>query len=527
MYGREIGRGAYGTVYRSDLDPSKVTKAFREDSDNDVEQAFLTEVYIGHYLTACSNPYTPKLHKFSTKQHTITMDWAGKEISTVKWPSEATMYKAIRQFILAVASLGEAGLIHRDLKPQNVLWKEESEQLYIIDWGLGMVSGALLKDYKPSYVQTRWWRAPEVLLYDHTRSYSSKIDVWSMGIIILEILTGQTFEGMNKEEQLHHYFQVFGTPHDRGGLMTHSSFAVATRSIPFYSSSLTDLLKGVDAEIAGLLRTEILCLEPKTRISSEGLAKHPIVQSWAKDSNVVHPAHSLRPFSPTWPSKSTSITLRMFSIVFDWLLEVCLYFKADIRIFPLSCALIHRCLDAEPERDRSTLQRLACACLYLTSSFLCYPRLKAKDLVSVSLRAFTKEALLEEASKVLTLIPNLIEVQRGLPYSRVFDHQDFYDVPTFYLGALILLRDCIFRINHEAVDPQVALSLACHLLNPEVHPMPIHPFRPSKRPSLKALSTMSSSVKSSYLFTKKSLSGLDFERLKGLKSELVHDFFRS
>lgn len=520
MYGKEIGRGSYGAVYQSLLDPSKVTKAFlvHKIEDDCIEKAYLTEVYIGHYLTSLGNPYTPKIHDFSMKQRTITMDWAGKEICQVVWPSETVMYKAIRQFILAIASLGEAGLIHRDLKPENVLWNEETERLYIIDWGLGMVSGILAKEDKSSYIQTRWWRAPEVLLYDRTKSYSSKIDVWSMGIIILDILTGQTFKGRDASEQLRLYFKVFGTPRDKHGLMSHSSFMETTLGFPLYPPTLPDLLKGVDPEIGNLLQTEILCLEPKERISSERLAKHPVIQSWMKDPIV---PLSTRPFSPTWPSEASSIQPHILPIVFNWVLETCLYFKADICIFPLSCALFHRCLDADPKRRRSTLQRLASACLYLTFSFLGSPNVEVEHMVEMSNDDFTEEALLEEANNALAIVPNFIEVQRSLPISRLFQNRDAYDPPTFYLATLFLFRDCIFRLDHESVDPHIAISLACHLLNPDVHPMPGHPFLASTCSSLKLLQTMLPHC----FFTKKSPSQLEFERLKGLKSDLVRDFF--
>ena len=76
-------------------------------------------------------------------------------------------------------------LIHCDLKPENILIKSYSRcEVKVIDFG----SSCFLRDPHSSYVQSRSYRAPEVIL---GMSYGAKIDLWSLGAIIAELYTGE------------------------------------------------------------------------------------------------------------------------------------------------------------------------------------------------------------------------------------------------------------------------------------------------------------------------------------------------
>jgi len=75
-------------------------------------------------------------------------------------------------------------MIHCDLKPENVLVKSISKcEIKIIDFG----SSCFIQDHLSSYIQSRSYRAPEVIL---GCNYDYKIDIWSLGCIIAEIWTG-------------------------------------------------------------------------------------------------------------------------------------------------------------------------------------------------------------------------------------------------------------------------------------------------------------------------------------------------
>lgn len=84
----------------------------------------------------------------------------------------------------ALSYIHDLKLIHCDLKPENILIKSYSRsEIKVIDFG----SSCFIHDHLSSYVQSRSYRAPEVIL---GCSYDYKIDIWSLGCILAELLTG-------------------------------------------------------------------------------------------------------------------------------------------------------------------------------------------------------------------------------------------------------------------------------------------------------------------------------------------------
>ncbi|RWW32256.1 hypothetical protein BHE74_00030750 [Ensete ventricosum] len=88
------------------------------------------------------------------------------------------------QCLEALQFLHGLGLIHCDLKPENILIKSYSRcEVKVIDLG----SSCFETDHLCSYVQSRSYRAPEVIL---GLPYDKKIDIWSLGCILAELCTG-------------------------------------------------------------------------------------------------------------------------------------------------------------------------------------------------------------------------------------------------------------------------------------------------------------------------------------------------
>lgn len=94
-----------------------------------------------------------------------------------------------RQILVALRFVHKLGLVHSDVKPENILLGSYSRaQVKLIDFG----SSCYLTDRQSSYIQSRSYRAPEVIL---GLPYDGKIDVWSMGCVVAEMFTGEvTFQ---------------------------------------------------------------------------------------------------------------------------------------------------------------------------------------------------------------------------------------------------------------------------------------------------------------------------------------------
>lgn len=121
--------------------------------------------------------------------------------------------KLIRKFAqqllytLYFLSRSDVNIIHCDLKPENILLKHYRKSLIkVIDFG----SSCYIHKKMFKYIQSRFYRSPEVLL---GLPYSTTIDMWSFGCILVEMHTGlPLFDGKNERDQLWKIVQVLGMP---------------------------------------------------------------------------------------------------------------------------------------------------------------------------------------------------------------------------------------------------------------------------------------------------------------------------
>lgn len=111
------------------------------------------------------------------------------------------------QILCGVDFLHSHRIVHRDIKPQNILLSNDGT-LKLADFGLARIYdfNALLT----STVVTLWYRAPEVLL---GTTYATPVDMWSVGCIFAELFTRKPlFPGQYEVDQLAKIFEMLGTP---------------------------------------------------------------------------------------------------------------------------------------------------------------------------------------------------------------------------------------------------------------------------------------------------------------------------
>lgn len=113
--------------------------------------------------------------------------------------------KYIYQLLSALDHCHFNDIIHRDIKPQNIIYDEEHDLLKLIDFGQA-VTYATHRVLDPNFAATLLFRAPEALL---GKNYTKKIDVWAIGLVFYMMMTGQyLFTGNSPKEmldQISHY----------------------------------------------------------------------------------------------------------------------------------------------------------------------------------------------------------------------------------------------------------------------------------------------------------------------------------
>uniref|UniRef100_A0A8D2B4L7 non-specific serine/threonine protein kinase n=1 Tax=Sciurus vulgaris TaxID=55149 RepID=A0A8D2B4L7_SCIVU len=104
-----------------------------------------------------------------------------------KWLEESEARRYIRQLISAVEHLHRAGVVHRDLKIENLILDEDNN-IKLIDFGLSNCAGILgYSDPFSMQCGSPAYAAPELLAW---KKYGPKIDVWSIGVNMYAMLTG-------------------------------------------------------------------------------------------------------------------------------------------------------------------------------------------------------------------------------------------------------------------------------------------------------------------------------------------------
>lgn len=290
---REMGSGAYGVVI----------SAADEISGETVAIKLVTRVFEKIQLAKRALREITLLRHFANHENitglidvdAISPDF--NEIYIFMEPMEADLHQIIKsgqhltnehvqyflyQILRGMKYVHSASVIHRDLKPGNLLVNADCE-LKICDFGLSRGFDARPDEYAShltEYVATRWYRAPEIMLA--FRRYNTAIDVWSIGCILAELLLGKPlFKGKDYVDQLNKVLDVLGTPDESVIRKIGSDKAQAyVRSLPSKKSvPLRKILPTADPQALDLL-SKMLAFDPSDRITVPEALEHPWLTSY-------------------------------------------------------------------------------------------------------------------------------------------------------------------------------------------------------------------------------------------------------
>ena len=116
--------------------------------------------------------------------------------------------KYLYQLLKAIDYCHKHNIIHRDVKPENLLINSTETSLKLCDFGFARILPQN-EGYMTDYVATRWYRAPELLL--GTGDYDREVDCWAVGCIMGELTNGQPlFPGESELDQLYLIQKIIG-----------------------------------------------------------------------------------------------------------------------------------------------------------------------------------------------------------------------------------------------------------------------------------------------------------------------------
>jgi len=194
-----------------------------------------------------------------------------------------TVKSYLYQLIKGVAYIHKFKILHRDLKPQNLLISRDGI-LKIADFGLARGYGIPVRNYTHEVV-TLWYRPPDVLL--GSKNYLTTVDIWSIGCIFAEMVNGKPlFTGVSESDQLKKIFRIRGTPNEK--------VYPEIKNLPDWNpdnfddypeEDISKYVPKLDADGIDLL-LKMLQTDPDKRISAEEAMKHPYfddIQTFLKE----------------------------------------------------------------------------------------------------------------------------------------------------------------------------------------------------------------------------------------------------
>ncbi|TPX35862.1 hypothetical protein SmJEL517_g01738 [Synchytrium microbalum] len=279
----KLGEGTYAAVFKGKNRLTGDTVALKEIQLDPEEGAPSTAIREISLMKELKHDNIVKLYDVIHTERTLTLIFEFMDQDLKKYMDTNGKYGAIEpilcksflfQLLRGIEFCHENRVLHRDLKPQNLLINAKGE-LKLADFGLARAFGIPVNTFSNEVV-TLWYRAPDVLL--GSKTYSTTIDMWSAGCIMAEMYSGKPlFPGKTNEDQLLKIFKLLGTPSEATWPGV-SGFAEWKKTFPYYPPvALPSKLGMMDALALDLL-SRMLQYQPQLRISATQALQHPYFQ---------------------------------------------------------------------------------------------------------------------------------------------------------------------------------------------------------------------------------------------------------
>ncbi|XP_018416280.1 PREDICTED: cyclin-dependent kinase 2 isoform X2 [Nanorana parkeri] len=279
----KIGEGTYGVVYKArNRETGEVVALKKIRLDTETEGVPSTAIREISLLKELNHPNIVKLLDVIHTENKLYLvfEFLNQDLkkfmdgSTISGIALALVKSYLFQLLQGLAFCHSHRVLHRDLKPQNLLINADGA-IKLADFGLARAFGVPVRTYTHEVV-TLWYRAPEILL--GCKYYSTAVDIWSLGCIFAEMSNtdaGQPlFPGDSEIDQLFRIFRTLGTPDE-------STWPGVT-SMPDYKSTFpkwarqdfSKVVPPLDEDGRDLL-AQMLQYDSNKRISAKTALSHP------------------------------------------------------------------------------------------------------------------------------------------------------------------------------------------------------------------------------------------------------------
>ncbi len=191
----KLGEGGMGTVYKAEDSTLNRLVALKTLSPHLAENEEARERFIreAQAASALNHPNITTVHDFldSDDQHFICMEYVeGKTIRDILESGHVSIRKAVDIILQAAEALDAAhrkGILHRDVKSANIMVSMEGN-VKVMDFGLAHLEDRSQLTRTGTTMGTLAYSSPEQLT---GRPYDERSEIWSLGVVFYELLTGQ------------------------------------------------------------------------------------------------------------------------------------------------------------------------------------------------------------------------------------------------------------------------------------------------------------------------------------------------
>uniref|UniRef100_A0A3B3R4F1 cyclin-dependent kinase n=1 Tax=Paramormyrops kingsleyae TaxID=1676925 RepID=A0A3B3R4F1_9TELE len=214
----KLGEGTYATVFKGRSKLTENLVALKEIRLEHEEGAPCTAIREVSLLKNLKHANIVTLHDIIHTDRSLTLVFEYLDSDLKQYMDNCGNLMSMHnvkifmfQLLRGLSYCHKRKILHRDLKPQNLLINDKGE-LKLADFGLARAKSVPTKTYSNEVV-TLWYRPPDVLL--GSTEYSTPIDMWGVGCILFEMATGRPmFPGSTVKEELHFIFRLMGTPNE-------------------------------------------------------------------------------------------------------------------------------------------------------------------------------------------------------------------------------------------------------------------------------------------------------------------------